>query len=1006
MPARNKKNKQIDTDKNNEQSNNKAPEKKISIKTSLDESGLDFSVVGIGASAGGLEALEQFFSNMPHDSGLAFVVVQHLSPDYKSLMVELLSKHTKMSVLRIEDGMQLKPNSVYLIPPKKNLTMFHGKLYLTDQGTKHMLNLPIDIFFRSLAEDLGERAIGCILSGTGSDGTLGIRAIKGAGGMAMVQEESSAKFDGMPKSAIATGLVDYIQPAEKMPAQLMKYVKHPYVAKTDNTDKFIREDEDTLSKILALIRTRTGTDFTYYKPNTIIRRVERRISINQLENIENYLNLLVQSPSELNILYKELLIGVTKFFRDSEAIEVIQKKVIPNIFKNKSKTDEVRIWVVGCSTGEEAYSIAILMREYMEYVGKTYDLKIFATDIDRESVEYASAGVYPDNIVADVSEERLKNFFKKNNNTFKVNENIRQMVIFASHNIIKDPPFSKIDMITCRNLLIYFQPVMQKKVLSLFSFSLITNGYLFLGTSESVGDLTPYFTPVDNKWKVFQSKEGLKSAVANDYYIPTVKKRPAPMIQLDTAQGNKKNDTKNLVVYVQDMLFKDFVPPAIIINKDYELLHTFGDLSDFLQIPAGKVDLNIMNHIREDLSVAVGTAIHKAMKENREVFYKDMVIKRNEKLVCINLTVKPVNQDKDSKELFLIVFSECKPKESQEKEFEQFDMGQKVHQRIEDLELELKYTKESLQATIEELETSNEELQATNEELIASNEELQSTNEELQSVNEELYTVNSEYQNKIEELTELNNDINNWFNVANIGTIFLDLNLRIRKFTPAIEKFINLLDSDVGRPIKHISYNFKNENFFEEIDGVLKSLQPVEKEVQTKSGGWFLLKILPYRTIENAVKGIVITFIDITDMKVYEQKLANEKELLLRVLDNSPTGKMQLDKNGDFIYMNKRSEELLGFSLKDLQKEKYNTPVLKIRDIEGNPIPEKELPFRRIMDSKEPIYDMINRITRPDGREITLSINGAPVFDINGTVIGAVFSIDDLERMKVSRDLD
>lgn len=449
-----------------------ADEEKEGEKQNLQE----FSIVGIGASAGGLEALEQFFSNMPKDTGLAFVVVQHLSPDYKSLMVELLSKHTEMKVLRVEDGMEVKPNCVYLITPKKNLTIFHRKLYLSEQGQKHTLNLPIDIFFRSLAEDLGDRAIGCILSGTGSDGTLGIRAIKGAGGMAMVQEESSAKFDGMPKSAIATGLIDYILPADKMPEQLVKYIKHPYVSKSDNTDLHIRGDEDTLSKILALIRTRTGNDFTYYKPNTIIRRIERRISINQLENIDNYLNLLVQSPSELNILYKELLIGVTKFFRDIEAMELVEKKVIPNVFKNKSKNDEIRIWVVGCSTGEEAYSIAIYMREYMEYVGKTFDLKIFATDIDRESIEYASAGIYPDNIIADVSEERLRNFFKKNNNTYKVNENIRQMVIFACHNILKDPPFSKIDLITCRNLLIYFQPVMQKKVLSLFSFSLKNNG--------------------------------------------------------------------------------------------------------------------------------------------------------------------------------------------------------------------------------------------------------------------------------------------------------------------------------------------------------------------------------------------------------------------------------------------------------------------------------------------------------------------------------------------------
>lgn len=479
------------------------------------------------------------------------------------------------------------------------------------------------------------------------------------------------------------------------------------------------------------------------------------------------------------------------------------------------------------------------------------------------------------------------------------------------------------------------------------------------------------------------------------------------MLNLDSIKNKAKTEKKEFISNIQEELFKDFVPPAIVINKSYELLHTFGDLNDFLQVPIGKVDLNIMNHIREDLSVAIGTAIHKTLKDNKEVVYKDMLIKRSDKLICLNLIVRPIIESStEFKDLLLIVFSQCKPKDNQDKDFEKFDMGKKVHQRIEDLELELKYTKESLQATIEELETSNEELQATNEELIASNEELQSTNEELQSVNEELYTVNSEYQNKIEELTELNNDINNWFNVANIGTIFLDLNLRIRKFTPAIERFINLLDSDVGRPIKHISYNFKNDTFFEEIEKVLKTLKPEEKEVKTNSGNWFMLKILPYRTVENAVKGIVITFIDITDLKLYEQQIANEKDLLHRVLENSPVGELTLDLKGNFLYANKRAEELLGFNIATLSNEKYDTPKLRIRDINGNEIPDKELPFRLVIDTKTPQYDLVNRITRPDGKEIVLSINGAPIFDIEGNVSGAVFSIDDLERIKIRRELE
>jgi len=430
---------------------------------------------------------------------MSFVMVQHLSPDYKSLMVELLSKYTKLNVMRAEDGLKADPNCVYLIPPTKNMTIFHGKLYLTNQNHNMGLNLPIDIFFRSLADDMADRAIGVILYGTGSDGTLGIRVIKGAGGMVMVQDETTAKFDGMPKSAIATGLVDYILPPEKMGYQLISYAQHPFIAKNEKSDKESLEDEDTYSKILSVLRTKIGVDFTYYKPNTIVRRIERRISVHQIDNIDNYLALLLQSPSEVLVLYKELLIGVTKFFRNTEAFKALEENVLPELFIGKSLSEPVRLWDVACSTGEEAYSLAILLREYMDKNNIIHDVKIFATDIDKEAIEYANAGVYPESIVADVSEERLKAYFRKKGDVYRVNENIRQMVIFATHNIINDPPFSKIDLISCRNLLIYLQSVMQKKVISAFSFSLIHNGFLFLGSSETIGDLGNYYEAFDNK---------------------------------------------------------------------------------------------------------------------------------------------------------------------------------------------------------------------------------------------------------------------------------------------------------------------------------------------------------------------------------------------------------------------------------------------------------------------------------------------------------------------------
>lgn len=954
---------------------------------------LNFSVVAVGASAGGLEALEHLFTNMPTDTGLAYVVIQHLSPDYKSLMVELLSKYTKMNVIRVEDGMKVEPNSVYLIPPKKNMTLFHGKLYLTDQNMGHGLNLPIDIFFRSMAEDLGERSIGIVLSGTGSDGTLGIRAIKGAGGLVMVQDENTAKFDGMPRSAISTGLVDYILPPEEMGKQLVRFTKHPFVSKAEQQDNIKITNEDSFSKVLSLIRTRTGVDFTFYKPNTIVRRIERRISVNQVEDIDEYLNLLMQIPNEIDILYKELLIGVTKFFRDSEVFDNLKKRVIPKIMSRKRQNDIIRIWVVGCSTGEEAYSLAILFQEYMLKVGKNYDIKIFATDLDREAIEYASLGVYPESIAADISDDRLKGCFKKNGNSYKVSDKIRQMVIFATHNIIKDPPFSKMDMISCRNLLIYLQPIMQKKVLSAFSFSINQSGYLVLGTSESVGEMTSYFSSYDNKNKLFYSNELKKPPVIDEFYTPPILKERPKKTNVFPAAVGKRQSEEDIFGDAKKDLFDDYVPPTIIVNSNLELIHTFGEINDFIKLPSGKINLNVLHMANSDLSIAMSTAIHKSNKENSRIVYREVIIHDKDRTKCINLVVKPFQRDRKGQNFNIIVFEECQIKNTELIPNEKYDADSKVNQRMEDLEQELKYTKENLQATIEELETSNEELQATNEELIASNEELQSTNEELQSVNEELYTVNSEYQNKIEELTELYNDMNNWFKITSIGTIFLDLKLRVRKFTPGVSRFINLLESDIGRPIKHISYNFDYNHFLDNIDDVIRDLQPIEKELQSRNGDiWFLLKIQPYRTLENAVKGIVVTFIDITALKLYEKQIDREKALLIRILENSPIAKTMVDKNGNIIYANKKAEEILGLSREALQQRQYNSPEFKGLNSQKKPMKNSEKPFQIVIDTKQSIYNAIEYVERPDGSLVKLLINGAPSFDENGEVDGGVFA--------------
>lgn len=900
----------------------------------------DFIIVGIGASAGGLESLEKFFKNMPPENGMAFVIVQHLSPDYKSLMVELLSKHTKMPVVRIEDSIRVEPNTVYLIPPKKTLIIFHGKLLLSDMDYKHGLNLPINTFFRSLAEDQGKKCVGVILSGTGSDGTLGVREIKGSGGMVMVQDEQTAKFDGMPKSAISTGLIDYILAPEEMPEILIKYTKHPYIAE-DKKEDFIK-DEDDLTKILALIRNKKNVDFTYYKDNTIIRRIKRRVSLNQIDSIKDYIRFLQENPYEINTLYGELLIGVTNFFRDPKAFETLKQKVIPRIFENKKPSEPVRVWIVACSTGEEAYSIAILIKEHLDLIKVHYDVKIFASDIDETAIKTASKGLYPESIVTDISPNRIKRFFVKKGNSYQITKDIRSMILFTTHNVIKDAPFSNVDLITCRNLLIYLEPIMQKKILSLFHFSLISNGFMMLGPSESIGDLIDSFSLYDSKWKVYQRRGLYRSSLSTNMFNIPKKKPPYYRANQIKEHSNTRELAKNDDIRKYEIIYKTFLeeylPPTIVINEDYELLHIFGDANKYLKFPTGRVNYNIKNIIIEDLSIALSTAIHKAIKDKKKIKYKNISIerplhdsdededdddntnnnakKKNKIREDINLIVKAIYNHIFDKTLLMISFEknieekdDIKSEKDLPQEYvENFEINDKVKQHIKDLEQELKYTQESLQATIEELETSNEELQSTNEELLASNEELQSTNEELQSVNEELYTVNAEYQIKIQELTELNNDINYLLATIEIGIVFLDLNFCVRKYTPVALKLINLLKVDIGRPISHLHHKMIDVDLMEDINFTMDKRVPIEKEIKTTSGEWYIMKVHPHYSADTSMQGVNLIFIDITELKrMYSQiedKNAENERLLekLKISDllikNFPNGSIiQYDKD-------------------------------------------------------------------------------------------------------------
>lgn len=862
-------------------------------------------IVALGASAGGLEALQQFFKNTPSDSGMAFVVIQHLSPDYKSMMVELLSKNTTMPVRRVENGMRVEPNQVYLIPPKTQMTLSRGKLLLGEIDHSKGLVLPIDIFFKSLAEDQSERAIGVVLSGTGSDGTRGIRAIKETGGMVMVQEESSAKFGGMPGSAIATGLADFVLPPERMPEVLLKYIQHFYVRKSSGPSGPASAEENQVDQLIALLRKETGVDFGFYKPSTILRRIERRMGIAQMVTLDEYVRHLNQSPEEVKALYKDLLISVTRFFRDPEAFELLRRKVIPEIFSQANADQPIRIWVAGCATGEEAYSVAILCAEHLEDSKKNLDVKIFATDLDKEALDHAGRGAYPESIVADLPDEKLRRYFLKEGNSYYVQRNIRQMVVFAAHNILSDPPFTKISLVTCRNLLIYLQPILQHRVMASFGFALYPRGYLFLGSSETVGDLSDSFETLSLRHKIYRHRGNIRPALVESMDLAPLQERMSRR-STDLSRPlrvSRASNREQTVDRITAKLLREHVPACLVVEESGKLIYTYGTPGDFLTLPAGQATLNALEMLPRALALVLSSAIHKAQRDHKVLTYRDIRVRGRDRMRSIDMTVEPFNEENGDGILYLVFLTEAPPVSAPVSESESLDLDAKAAQRISDLERELQANKENLQAAIEELETSNEELQATNEELLAANEELQSTNEELQSVNEELYTVNAEYQNKITELAELNNDMNNLLGSTQIGKLFLDLNLRIRKFTQPITQEIDLLPHDIGRPVSDFAHPFM-QAIYADAEKVIKTHNNLDQLLKSANGRWYMLRLVPYRTPEDEVDGVIAALIEVTALK--ESQLAARRAELFAIatLNALPTGACAIDEQGRILLVN------------------------------------------------------------------------------------------------------
>jgi two-component system CheB/CheR fusion protein len=875
-----------------------------------------FPVVGIGASAGGLAAIERFLDGMTPEaeSALAIVIVQHLDPERKSILSDLVRQRTRMSTQEATDGIVVRPGVIYVIPPNRDLAIVGGKLQVSEPVLPRSFRLAIDFFFRSLALDCREKGVAVILSGSGTDGTLGLKAVKEAGGLVIAQQPDTAQYDSMPRSALSTGLVDFALAPEEMPARVLAYAERAFRRAPHEGNDLRGRANEPLQRIFALLRSHTRHDFSRYKHNTILRRIERRMAVHQLESLDAYARYLQQEGAEIGLLFRELLIGVTNFFRDPEAFASLQERVIPALLAGKRSGDSLRVWTPGCSTGEEAYSIAMLIQEQLSQTKVDLRLQIFATDIDPEAIEQARAALYPNGIAADVSPERLARFFTEENGAYRVKKVIRDMVVFAEQDVADDPPFSRMDLISCRNLLIYMNAELQRRVLPLFHYALNPMGYLFLGSSESLGESTDLFAPVDRKWKIFVRKPGLlpERGIFDTARTPPTFESSTRRIRAES----RREAATDVRQALEQALLAQHTPAAVVVNAEGDVLYIHGRTGYYLEPAPGEASLNVLRMAREGLRLELMAALRKAASTAETVTLRGLTVRSNGASQVINLITQPLASRGQMAGLFLIVFEAMRPPERVDEPTESLPIGDK-DQRITTLERDLRSKDEYLQTAVEELETSNEELTSTNEELQSANEELQSTNEELetskeelQSVNEELMTVNMELQKKIEELSRVNNDLNNLLASTGIGTVFVDHALRIQRFTPAATDIINLIPSDIGRPVSHLVSNLVGyTDLIHDVTTVLDTLIPKEREVQVRDGNWYLMRIQPYRTLENVIEGGVITFVDLTARR----RILSALETAHRTrLQSSTDPVIVFSLTGRVLEINQLAREMLG----------------------------------------------------------------------------------------------
>jgi two-component system, chemotaxis family, CheB/CheR fusion protein len=972
----------------------------------------DFHIVGIGASAGGLDSLERLFTHLPTDTGMAFVVLQHLSPDFKSLMDELLSRRTRMTIRQAENGVMVEPNTVYLLPPMKEMIIRQRHLLLNDKDPRHGLTLPIDLFFRSLAHDLGERAVAVVLSGSGSDGSRGLQEVSRAGGVVFAESPDTAQFNGMPLSAMRTGHVDQVLPPEGIALALADLAR-PRAGDGDSEDG--RGEERGVDAILRLLRDEYAIDFSHYKASTVTRRIERRLALNRSLDIDMYVEQLRSDPRELNSLYEDLLIGVTRFFRDDTAFEALEHRIIPEIVERTAPEEQIRVWVPGCATGQEAYSIAILLHERLSARRRPVNIKILATDVHKASLAVASSGIYSAEQVAGISQERIDRFFTLKPDGYQISQTLREGIVFAPHNLIRDAPFTKLDLITCRNLLIYFQPHAQKTVLTLFHFALKPGGFLFLGSSESPGGLLDEFDTIDEHAKIYRKRRDI--GLPRDLKLPLPRTGTSPRLPPPAAPRSGGVGPQLLNVY--DRLLERFMPPSFLVDEQGQLVDTFGGAESFLRIRPRRPSQSLLDMLDDDLRTAVSGALHRVRKDAESVRYPGVPVPGRDGRFSLvaeairdphggltHVLLSLADPVAEIASVLVPPFHDVPgPEAATDRRPDEEGRGGLSREQVRELEDELSYTKEHLQSAIQEHETANEELQATNEELIASNEELQSTNEELHSVNEELYTVNAEYQKKNLELQELNNDIEHLLNGTDVATMFLDRQLSIRKFTPRIGETFRVIPEDVGRPLRTFAHDLSYPALLADIERVLHEGITIEKETWDSRHRCHFLRILPYRSRSNAQPagapavrgtaapdGVVLTITDISALEHARARLAQ----LSAIVESSDDAILGKTLDGVITSWNNGARRLYGYTAEEAvgrhasflcppaHKQEIDDVIRQVR--EGRPV------------------DRIETVRqRKDGTLVDVSVTFSPILDSSGTIVGISAISRDITQLIAAR---